>query len=169
MLKALRSLRETPEVQDDIFQTIRARVRGLATYLGCGAEADDIAQETLVVILEKYSGKTPEELTMISSKICTNLVLNRRRRTERRSSQPSDLIRDASPSPEQLAAKEELMRALVETIERASTDDKALLRLDFQGADADKICSQLGIDRETLYSRRNRCYKRLRTILRSIW
>ena len=110
MQEAFRSQRETPEPQDEIFRTIRARVCGLATYLGCGGEAEDIAHETLVVVLEKYRGNTPEELLKISSKICVNVVLNRRRRADRRGSQLSDSIRDAGLSPEQLTARAELAR-----------------------------------------------------------
>ena len=160
---------ETLESRTDIFQTIRARVCGLATYLRCGDEAEDIAHETLVVIFEKYSGKAPEELLKISTKICVNLVLNRRRRKDRCSPQLSDSIQGTSVDPEQLAAKAELVRALMDTIERSSPNDKALLRLDLKGSGTDEICSQLGISPGTLYSRRNRCYKHLRTILRSLW
>jgi RNA polymerase sigma factor (sigma-70 family) len=160
--------RERPESRSNIFQTIRARVCGLATYLGCGGEAEDIAHETLVVIFEKYSDKNPEELLRISTKICVNLVLNRRRRADRRGPELSDSIEDVSADPERLAAKAELVRALMNAIEKSSPIDKALLRLDLQDFDTDEICSQLGINRETLYSRRNRCYKHLRAILRSI-
>src|SRR6476469_3748309 len=139
MQEAFRSQRETPEPRDEIFRTIRARVCGLATYLGCGGEAEDIAHETLVVVLEKYRGNTPEELLKISSKICVNVVLNRRRRADRRGSQLSDSIRDAGLSPEQLTARAELARALIDTIERLSPNDKALLRLEFQEAGTDEI------------------------------
>jgi RNA polymerase sigma factor (sigma-70 family) len=169
MQEAFRSQRERPESPDDIFQTIRARVCGLATYLGCGGEAEDIAHETLIVVFEKYRGNSPEELLKISSKICVNIVFNRRRRTDRRSSQLSDSIRDSNLSPEQLTAKAELAQALINTIEKLNPKEKALLRLEFQEAGTDEICSQLGIDRDTLYSRRNRCYKHLRTILRSVF
>jgi RNA polymerase sigma factor (sigma-70 family) len=169
MREASRSQRERPESPDDIFQTIRARVCGLATYLGCGGEAEDIAHETLIIVLEKYRGISPEELLKISSKICVNVVLNWRRRADRRSSQLSDSIRDFGIDPEQLTANTELAQALIDTIKQLNPNDKALLRLELQEAKTDDICSQLGIDRETLYSRRNRCYKHLREVFRRLF
>src|SRR5216684_8013167 len=72
---------DPPGGPDSSLEKIQVRIRGFATYLGCGSDAEDIAQDTMLVLYERYPGVAdPEEMSKLATRICANLALNWRRR-----------------------------------------------------------------------------------------
>lgn len=163
--KATEHASSTPD--EGVIRLLRQRVCGFAVQRGCRApEAEDVAQDTLTIIVEKYSDKQPEELIKLATVICMNLIRNRRRRRSEQNAELPEETRDASSGPEELMSKSEIAQAIARAIEKNSTAaDKALLRAELRGDRVEDICSTLRISANTLYSRRNRCYKRLRNAL----
>jgi RNA polymerase sigma factor (sigma-70 family) len=158
------------ETRDATLRLITERLRGFATYLGCGDDSDDVVQDTLLVLHLKYpEERHPEELIKIANRICVNIVRNfrRRRRGFEDCTQLQDL-RDPRVTPEQMFAQTEFTEAVHHVIEKSDERCKAMLKLELQGADNAEICSRLGLKPETLYVARTRCYQRLRKILELI-
>ena len=63
-----------------LLERVRVRIVGFATYLGCGNDAEDLAQETMLVLLNKYADlEDAEEMSKLAPRICANLALNWRR------------------------------------------------------------------------------------------
>ena len=64
-----------------LLEAVRARIVGCATYLGCGNDSEDIAQETLLVLHRRYGAvEDHAEVLKLATRICANLALNWRRR-----------------------------------------------------------------------------------------
>lgn len=162
---------EAPErrmsaVRDDALRLLRQRVYGFALQKGCRpAEAEDVAQDTLAVVLNKYSAKAAEDLIKIATIICLNLVRNKRRLRSRVDAELVEYISDPRHGPEDLMLESEVVEALLDAIEKSRPADKALLRAALQGHSVETICALFNIDANTFYSRRHRCYKRMRSVL----
>lgn len=156
---------EMEETPTKLLEKIAARVRGLAKYWGCASEADDIAQETLLILHKRYSGNiATDELIKIANKVCMNLVRNYKRGIRPTVPLP-DSIRDATSGPEESFGKSESVEALLRTIEKAGARCQKLFALELQGADTNQICSSLRLRPDMVHVLKHRCHKRLRKAL----
>ena len=135
---------QTPGVdRDALIELVRVRIRGFATYLQCGDHAEDIAHDTVLVVLSKYAGvEAPEEILKIANRICVNLVLNLRRKRAH-IELDSGIAAPSGDDPETVAANRELKQLVLRAIEASDERCKQLLRLKLEGASTEKIAAEL--------------------------
>ncbi len=161
---------EDPEYKDAVLQKIGVRIQKLATYLGCGAEADDIAQETLLLLHKRYREDKPELLVLRANRICVNLVRNNRRRRDHAAM--TDLVagsaQDAHLNPEELFRSSEMVQSLIEILAKSDPVCRKLLRYELEGVDIAEISAALGLRPGAVYTAQHRCRKRMRQILESL-
>jgi RNA polymerase sigma factor (sigma-70 family) len=151
--------------RDTLIGLVRERIRGFATYLQCGDFAEDIAHDTVLVLLSKYAGvEAPEELFKIANRICVNLVLNLRRRRFHTELDPG-IAAPPGGDPETVASNHELKRLMLTAIEASDSRCKQLLRLKLEGASTEKIAEELKLNANAVHAAFFRCSKRLRAAL----
>lgn len=154
--------------RDALIALVRERIRGFATYLHWGDDAEDIANETVLVLLEKYGGiEAPEEILKIANQICVNLVLNlrRKRANKRQVDLDTGIAASLGGDPETVASNRELKQLMLKAIEASDSRCKQLLRLKLEGATTEKIAEELKLNPNAVHAAFFRCGKRLRAAL----
>jgi RNA polymerase sigma-70 factor (ECF subfamily) len=154
--------------QDPILNVLRERILRFAASKVSREAAEDIAQEVLLVLHEKYrSIERPEELVPLSIEIARFKILGAMRKVARRGEQAQVSVDDlplaaAEDDPfEQVARREQLEqleRALLELGDRC----RELFRLKLEGLTFPEIQKRLKVDSlNTLYTWDFRCRKQL--------
>jgi RNA polymerase sigma factor (sigma-70 family) len=151
---------------DELLNRIRVRTVGFATYLGCGNDAEDLAQATMMVLHDKYARVADaEELAKLATTICANLIKNWRRSkwNPAHADELSPTLADHSnPDPE---ATMELKDLLLKAIQESGKRCKELLRLRLDGATTKEIAARLGLSPGAVDTAYCRCVERLRGAL----
>jgi RNA polymerase sigma factor (sigma-70 family) len=157
---------QTPGVdRDALIELVRVRIRGFATYLQCGDDAEDIAHDTVLVVLSKYAGvEAPEEILKIANRICVNLVLNLRRKRAHEELD-SGIAAPVGADPETVASNRELRQFMLGAIEASDSRCKQLLRMKLEGASTEEIAKELKLNPNAVHAAFFRCGKRLRAAL----
>lgn len=151
-----------------ILERLRERILRFAASRVSREAAEDIAQEVLLVLHEKYSSvERPEELVPLSIEIARFKILGARRKVARRGENTQVSVDDlplasADDDPfEQVARREQLERlegALRELGERC----RELFRLKLEGLTFPEIRQRLKVDSlNTLYTWDFRCRKQI--------
>lgn len=160
--------------REKILEKIRERIVGYWTSRGEGARAEDLAQETVMVLIEKYSHlDSAEDLLPLAFKI-SQLKQSadwrkRKRRGEDYPLQIEDLfLADNQASPEEMTFKKELLEALPKAMSRLKKPCQEIFRLQLQGLSLIEIIRHLGAPSGTIYAREMRCREKLRVELRKI-
>jgi RNA polymerase sigma factor (sigma-70 family) len=154
--------------RDALIALARERIRGFATYLQCGDDAEDVANDTVLVLLAKYGGiEAPGELLKIANQICVNLVLNlrRKRANKRQVDLDAGIAAPSGGDPETIASNHELKHLMLLAIEASGSRCKQLLRLKLEGATTEKIAEELKLNPNAVHAAFFRCSKRLRAAL----
>ena len=156
------------EGRDPFFAKLYERILGLATYFGCGDHARDVAQETMAVLVERYSAvKAPEDLIKLANAICFKISRGVLRRQYRGPVYTElDVHVSGGPSPEVLTCDHETRTKLMECLGRCSKRCKALFILDLDEADTERICRELNLSRSAVFTLRNRCLSELSELWR---
>jgi RNA polymerase sigma factor (sigma-70 family) len=148
---------------------VRVRIVGFATYLGCGNDAEDLAQETMVVLFNKYAEVADaEEMSKLAPKICANLALNWRRNKSNPAKAvelPVGLADASGQDPESAATEKELKGLLLKAIQGSDARCKELLRLRLAGANTKEIAADMGMTAGAVDTAYFRCLQRLRGAL----
>src|SRR5262245_29882108 len=139
-------------------------VRALANELvRDGAEAEDLAQETLARVLE-HPPRTRAELGGFLRRVLVNLRGERHRKDARRAERERGAARpEAAPGSVEIAEQLALQRELVEAVERLAAHDRdAIVLRFFEGLPPRRIAARLGIPVKTVDARLRRGLARLR-------
>lgn len=139
-------------------------VRALARELvHDGAEAEDLAQETLVRVLE-HPPRTSGALGSFLRRVLVNVRGERHRKDARRAERERRAARpEAAPAPGEIAEQLALQRELVEAVERlAAQDREAIVLRYFEELPPRRIAARLGIPVKTVDARLRRGLTRLR-------
>jgi RNA polymerase sigma-70 factor (ECF subfamily) len=166
--------------QNQILELLRERiVRFAASRLGggtAGGAAEDIAQEVLLVLHEKYPTLNGiEDLLPLSLEIARFKILAARRKTIRRGENSQVSIDDLplagnDPDPFEQAARRERLDQLEAALKQLGDRCREIFRLKLQGLSFIDIQKELKVGSiNTLYTWDFRCRKDLLERLGSDW
>jgi RNA polymerase sigma-70 factor, ECF subfamily len=162
--------------RDELLRKLRERIVGFAASHTRGDIAEDLAQEVLILLEEKYSHVDRlEELVPLSLQIARFKIMSLRRKSQRHgeSSQVSitdiqlpDLDADPATLVERKLMLERLMRAIAQLGGRC----KELMRLKLEGLNFAEIQKRMGAGSiNTVYTWDFRCRKELLSLMGGDW
>ncbi len=167
---------QTNVTRNQILEALRERiVRFAASRLG-GVGGDDIAQEVLLVLHEKYPAlDRVEDLLPLSIEIARFKILAARRKTIRRGENTQVSVDDlplagGGPNPLEQALRRERLELLEAALRGLGERCREIFRLKQQGLNIIGIQKQLKVGSiNTLYTWDFRCRKELRERLGADW
>ena len=162
--------------REEILLKLRERIVAFAACHSTGDAAEDVAQEVLILLHEKYSHVDRlEELVPLSLQIARFKIMSLRRKSQRRGEytqvsvtdiQLPDLEADPAVLLERKQMLERLARAVGELGERC----RELLRLKLQGKSFAEIQERMGAQSiNTVYTWDHRCRKHLLELMGGDW
>jgi len=163
--------------RNQILDLLRERiVRFAASRLGGGTGAEDIAQEVLLVLHEKYPAlERAEDLLPLSLEIARFKILAARRKTIRRGENTEVSVDDlplaaSGPNPYEQAARRERLDRLEAALKQLGDRCRDIFRLKLQGLSFIDIQKELKVGSiNTLYTWDFRCRKDLLQRLGPDW
>jgi RNA polymerase sigma-70 factor (ECF subfamily) len=151
-----------------ILERLRERILRFAASRVTREAAEDITQEVLLVLHEKYSSvDRPEELVPLSIEIARFKIMGARRKVLRRGENSQVSVEDLplasrEADPFQQAAKREQLEQLEAAMRSLGDRCKDLFRLKLQGLSFPEIQTRLKVDSlNTLYTWDFRCRKQV--------
>jgi RNA polymerase sigma-70 factor, ECF subfamily len=162
--------------REEVLQKLRERiVRFAASHLSRDA-AEDLAQEVLMLLHEKYAHlENPEELLPLSLQIVRYKIMSLRRKAVRRGeySQVSvtDIpLPDLDANPAGQLERKEMLERLSQAISQLGDRCRELMRLKLQGKSFPEIQKLMGAASiNTVYTWDLRCRKRLLELMGGDW
>ena len=163
--------------RSELLGILRERiVRFAASRLVGGIGAEDIAQEVLLLLHEKYPAvDRAEDLVPLSIEIARLKILAVRRKSIRRGENAQVSVEDfplagGGPDPLEQAVRRERLAHLEAALKDLGGRCKEILRLKLQGLSFSEIQKQLNVgSMNTLYTWDFRCRKELRQRLGTDW
>jgi len=151
-----------------ILERLRERILRFAASRVSREAAEDIAQEVLLVLHEKYSSvNRPEELVPLSIEIARFKIMGARRKVFRRGENTQVSVEDLplashDADPFQQAAKREQLEHLEAALRSLGERCRDLFRLKLEGLSFPEIQKRLKVDSlNTLYTWDFRCRKQV--------
>lgn len=158
--------------RDQVLHHLRERIRAYAASRIESASADDLAQETLLLLHEKYSAVTqPEEMLALAFQIVRFKLAGHIRKSVRRGETTAVSVdglplMDPGVNPEAAAARRELKERLSAALARMGERCRTLFRLKLEGRSFEEIRRHLGAASiNTVYTWDLRCRQQLRAEL----
>lgn len=162
--------------RDEILARLRERIVAFAASRISRDVAEDLAQEVLIVLHDKYPEVTRiEELLPLSLQIMRFKMAGLRRKVQRRGeagnvSVDEIQLPDFGNSPEIYAQREEMTRRLTAAIEKLPPRCKELFRLKLLGKTFAEIQEELDAGSiNTVYTWDSRCRKNLLDLMGGRW
>lgn len=163
-------------MRDEILRTLRERIVAFAASRIERDVAEDLAQEVLVLLQEKYAHVTAiEELVPLSLQIVRFKMVSLRRKAHRRGETTSisvdDIqLPDLEANPATAYERKEMMERLTAAIAKLGDRCRALIRLKLEGRTFPEIQQTLGANSiNTVYTWDARCRKELLEKLSGKW
>ncbi len=160
----------------DILSRLRERIVAFAASRSAGAHAEDLAQEVLVLIHEKYGHlERMEDLVPLAFQILRFKLVAHRRKAARRGEYDTvdvDLFPPPSdaPDPATVLERKELLARLMGGISGMGERCRELFRLKLQGRSFPEIQGLMGaVSLNTVYTWDHRCRKQLLEALGGSW
>jgi RNA polymerase sigma-70 factor (ECF subfamily) len=162
--------------REEILLKLRERIVAFAASRLQGDIAEDLAQEVMILLHEKYNHVDRlEELVPLSLQIARFKIMSLRRKSQRHGEYTQVSIADIQlPDPEadpatQLERKLMLER-LTEAVGQLGERCRDLLRLKLQGKNFDEIRRRMGAQSiNTIYTWDHRCRKQLLELMGGDW
>jgi RNA polymerase sigma-70 factor, ECF subfamily len=163
--------------RDVVLARVRARVVGFVASRVSRDVAEDVAQETLMLLTTKYPHVAdPVELVPLSLRIARLKLMNHWRKSRRAPVVSIDRP-DGPPEPpsadednESAVVRRQLLDQLLRAIDTLGERCRRLLWLRLEGRDFEEIRVQMeAASINTVYTWDNRCRKSLRDALGSWW
>jgi RNA polymerase sigma-70 factor (ECF subfamily) len=160
--------------RDEVLAQLRERIVAFAASRIQRDQAEDLAQEVLLVIEQKYADVAAlEELLPLSLKILRFKLAASRRKQERRglTEDVAEMqVADSRPSPESYAEREELLRLLANAIPKLGERCREIFRLKLLGRSFAEIGEELGAASiNTVYTWDARCRQKLLEMVGGRW
>jgi RNA polymerase sigma-70 factor (ECF subfamily) len=162
--------------QAEVLPRLRERMVAFAASRSAGAHAEDLAQEVLVLIHEKYGHlDRMEDLVPLAFQILRFKLAAHRRRAARRGEYDAvdvDVFPPVSdaPDPATVLERKELLAKLMGGIARMGERCRELFRLKLQGRGFAEIQGLMGAaSLNTIYTWDHRCRKQLLESLGGSW
>jgi RNA polymerase sigma-70 factor (ECF subfamily) len=166
--------RNNSEVEaNSILERLRERILRFATSRVTREAAEDIAQEVLLVLHEKYKHvERAEELVPLSIEIARFKIMGARRKSVRRGEYSQLSVEDLplasrEADPFQQAAKREQLEHMEAALRALGDRCKDLFRLKLEGMSFPEIQKRLKVDSlNTLYTWDFRCRKQVQDFMK---
>jgi RNA polymerase sigma-70 factor (ECF subfamily) len=166
---------ETVE-REEVLAKLRERiVRYAASHLSRDV-AEDLAQEVLMLLHEKYAHlERPEDLLPLSLQIVRFKIMGLRRKTVRRGEYTqvsiTDLpLPDLDSNPADYVERKEMLERLHQAIGKLGGRCRELIRLKLQGKTFPEIQKAMGVGAiNTIYTWDHRCRKNLIELMGGDW
>ncbi len=162
--------------RDEILSKLRERIVAFATSRLSREVAEDLTQDVLIVLHEKYSHVTElEELLPLSFQILRFKMLDFQRKASRRGEQNPVAIEDLPLSnpghdPGAEAERKQMVERLIAAMNRLSPRCRQLFRWKLEGKGFAEIQSMLGQRSiNTVYTWDFRCRKQLLDLMGGSW
>lgn len=162
--------------RDAILEKIRERMVAFATSHYSGEAAEDLAQEVLIVLHEKYAQVTAlSELLPLSFRILRYKIRDAQRRAVRRRDFDRVSAQDVALSapgddPETEVIRKRMVERLIASSEQLGERCRELLRLKVEGRTFPEIQRILGMASiNTIYTWDRRCRQRLLELMGGDW
>ncbi len=162
--------------REEILRQIRERILAFATSRGLREEAEDLAQDVLMVLHEKYPNVTElAELVPLVFQILRYKMLDRHRKKLRRGEYNQESVDDhplvdPKDDPSLQAEQKERVTQLIAALWQLGERCQKLFRLKLEGytfAEITKIVGEHSIN--TIYTRDARCRKQLLNLMGGQW
>jgi RNA polymerase sigma-70 factor (ECF subfamily) len=162
--------------RDEIIRQLRERIMGFATSRGLREGAEDLAQDVLMVLHEKYPHVTELiELVPLAFKILRFKMLDRHRKTLRRGEYNQESVDDyplvdPEDDPAMQAEQKERVTQLIAALQQLGERCQTMFRLKLEGHTFPEIQKILGErSLNTIYTWDLRCRKQLLTLMGGQW
>jgi RNA polymerase sigma-70 factor (ECF subfamily) len=156
--------------RDQILGRLRERILRYAASKLSGESAEDVAQEVLLVLHEKYPEvERTEELLPLSLEIARFKIWGARRKSVRRGENTTVSVDDLplsgqDPDPLEQAQRRQQLERLEEALRQMGDRCRELFRLKLEGYSFPEIQKRLKADSlNTIYTWDSRCRKQLAT------
>jgi RNA polymerase sigma-70 factor (ECF subfamily) len=162
--------------REEVLVKLRERIVAFAASHGSGDFAEDLAQEVLILLHEKYSHvDRVEELVPLSLKIARFKIMSLRRKSLRHGeySQVSitDIqLPDLDADPAALVERKLMLERLTKAVAQLGDRCRELMRLKLQGQNFDEIRKRMGAQSiNTVYTWDFRCRQQLLDLMGGNW
>ncbi len=162
--------------REQVLLKLRERIVAFAASHASGDIAEDLAQEVLILLHEKYHRvERMEELVPLSLRIARFKIMSLRRKAHRRgeSTQVSvaDIqLPDLEADPSTLAERQQMLERLELAVGRLGARCRQLLRLKLQGMNFPEIRKSMGARSvNTVYTWDHRCRLQLLELMGGAW
>lgn len=162
--------------REQILAKLRERIVGFAASHLSRDAAEDLAQEVLMLLHEKYAHlERPEDLLPLSLQIVRFKIMSQRRKSVRRGEYTqvsiSDIqLPDLDANPAEVAERKESMERLTKAIGSLGERCRELMRLKLQGKTFPEIQKLMGAAAiNTIYTWDHRCRKNLLEAMGGDW
>jgi len=162
--------------REEVLRRLRERILAFATSRGTREAAEDVTQDVLMVLHEKYPHVTElTELVPLSFQILRFKMLDRHRKTLRRgeynqASVDDHPLVDPGDDPAMQAEQKERVIQLIAALQQLGERCQKLFRLKLEGhtfPEIQKILGERSIN--TIYTWDSRCRKKLLMLLGGQW
>ena len=173
---AMPAAEAAPPARAEVLARLRERIVAFAASRYAGAQAEDLAQEVLVLLHTKYGHlERAEDLVPLAFQILRFKLAAARRRAVRRGEYDAVDVEafpaaSDAPDPAAVLERKELLTRLMGGIARLGERCRELFRLKLQGRTFAEIQAQMGAATlNTVYTWDHRCRKQLLEALGGRW
>jgi RNA polymerase sigma-70 factor (ECF subfamily) len=163
-------------LREEVLAKLRERIVAFAASHISRDAAEDVAQETLMLLHEKYAHlERAEDLLPLSLKIVRFKILSQRRKAVRRGEYTAVSVTDIplpdlDSSPLDRLERKEMLERLSEAVAQLGERSRELLRLKLQGRSFPEIQKIMGAAAlNTVYTWDHRCRQRLLELMGGDW
>jgi RNA polymerase sigma-70 factor (ECF subfamily) len=156
-------------IRDDILHQLRERILGFAPSKVLREAAEDLVQEVLIVLHEKYPEITAlRELLPLSLQILRYKILDCHRKSFRRGEYNQESVEElplpaSGDNPETELVKKQRLERLIVAFDQLSNRCRQLFRWKLEGKKFSEIQSLLGATSiNTVYTWDQRCLRRIK-------
>jgi RNA polymerase sigma-70 factor (ECF subfamily) len=162
--------------RDEILARLRERIVAFAASHGSRDVAEDLAQEVLMLLHEKYTHlERPEDLLPLSLQIVRFKIMSLRRKAVRRGEYTQVSITDIplpdlNSNPADYVERKEMLERLSRAMSQLGDRCRELMRLKLQGKTFPEIQTIMGAAAiNTIYTWDHRCRKNLVDLMGGGW
>jgi len=162
--------------REEVLAKLRERIVAFAASQLPRDAAEDVAQETLLLLHEKYAHlERPEDLLPLSLQIVRFKIMSQRRKAARRGEYNQVSVTDVplpdlNSNPADYVERKEMLERLTRAVGQLGERCRDLIRLKLQGRSFPEIQKALGAATlNTVYTWDHRCRKNLLELMGGDW